>query len=135
VKHIHFIIHRLRSTIIIIYSLLFFSDCFLPISRLIIPNPHRNFKLKGRNIIFECDYWNPRSIILKEGISNGILKVFVLFSDINFYDFFIYVFCSTLALVKNHTHEWNTLTLSFIDWRVLLLSIVIILFRWFPSIV
>jgi hypothetical protein len=34
---------------------------------------------------------------------------------------FISVFCSTLALVKNHTHEWNTFTSWFIDWKVLLL--------------
>jgi hypothetical protein len=54
--------------------LLFFSDCSLPSSRLIIPNPHRKFKLEGRNIIFE-NY--TRSLILKEGILDGILEVFV----------------------------------------------------------
>jgi hypothetical protein len=40
------------------------------------------FKFEGRNIIFEIFEGsidpNPRSLILKEGISNGILKVFVL---------------------------------------------------------
>jgi hypothetical protein len=55
------------------------------------------------------------------------LKFFFLIS--------IWVFCSTLALVKNHTHEWNTFTLWSIDWKVLLLFIAIILFRLFPSIV
>jgi hypothetical protein len=56
--------------------LLFFSDCSLPLSRLTIPNPHGKFKLEGRKIIFEGDY--TRSLILKEGISDGILEVFVL---------------------------------------------------------
>jgi hypothetical protein len=52
-----------------------FSDGSLPLSKLSIPNPHGKFKLKGRNIIFEG---YPRSLILKEGISDGILEVFVL---------------------------------------------------------
>jgi hypothetical protein len=59
--------------------LLFFSDRFLPLSRLIIPNPHGKFKLEKRNIIFKgVGYGNNiRSLILKEGISDGILEVFV----------------------------------------------------------
>jgi hypothetical protein len=35
--------------------LLFFSDCSIPSSRLIIPNPHGKFKLEGKNIIFKSD--------------------------------------------------------------------------------
>jgi hypothetical protein len=76
-KHIHFVIYRLKS-ITIIYLLFFFSDCSLPLFRLIFPNPHGMFKLEGQNIIFECDLKNKRSLILKEGISDGILEVFVL---------------------------------------------------------
>jgi hypothetical protein len=55
-----------------------FSDYFLPLSRLIIHNPHGKFKLEGQKIIFEGGYNNQRSLILKEGISDGILEVFVL---------------------------------------------------------
>jgi hypothetical protein len=60
--------------------LLFSSDYSLPLSRLIIPNPHEKFKLEGRNAIFERDDDSLiiRSLILKEGISDGILEVFVL---------------------------------------------------------
>jgi hypothetical protein len=38
------------------------------------------FKLEGKNIMFEGggDWKNPKSVILKEGISDGILEVFVL---------------------------------------------------------
>jgi hypothetical protein len=77
-KHIHFVIYRLKSiNIIIICLLLFFSDSSLPLSRLIFPNTHGKFKLERRNIIFECGS-RKRSLVLKKGISNGILKVFVL---------------------------------------------------------
>jgi hypothetical protein len=55
--------------------LFFFSDGSLPLSRLTIPNPFGEFKLEGRNIIFE---YNSRSLILKEEISDEILEVFVL---------------------------------------------------------
>jgi hypothetical protein len=68
------VFYRLKSIIVIILLLLF-SDGSLPLSRLIIPNPHGEFKLEARNIIFEGDL---RSLILKEGISDGILEVFVL---------------------------------------------------------
>jgi hypothetical protein len=44
------------------------------VSKLIIPNLYKKFKLKKRNIIFEN--YIQRPIILKEGISNGILEVF-----------------------------------------------------------
>jgi hypothetical protein len=57
---------------------LYFLGGSLPLSRLIFPNPYGKFKLEGRKIIFEGD-GDPKSVILKEGISDGILEVFVLF--------------------------------------------------------
>jgi hypothetical protein len=45
-----------------------------------------------------------------------------------FFNFFICVFCSTLALVKNHTYEWNTFTSLFIDWEVYYFHIFIYFF-------
>jgi hypothetical protein len=74
-KHIHFVIYRLKSVIFV--YLLFFSDCSLPLSKFTIPNPHGKFKLEGGKMIFECGSYT-RSLILKEGISDGILEVFVL---------------------------------------------------------
>jgi hypothetical protein len=44
---------------------------------------------------------------------------------------FICVFCSRLALVKNHTHEWNTFTSWSIDWKVLLFVVFILFFYIF----
>jgi hypothetical protein len=60
---------------------IFFSDRFIPLSRLIIRNPHRRFKLEGRKMIFQGDdEWdNRRSLILKEKISDKVLEVFILF--------------------------------------------------------
>jgi hypothetical protein len=63
---------------IYLFFIFFFLDSSLPLSKLTIPNPHGKFKLEGRNIIFEYCYPNVRSLILKEGISDGILEVFVL---------------------------------------------------------
>jgi hypothetical protein len=56
--------------------IIFFPDSSLPLSRLIIPNPYGYFKLEGRSILFERTLYG-RSFILKEGILNGILEVFV----------------------------------------------------------
>jgi hypothetical protein len=67
------VIHRLKSIIIIYYY--YFLDAFLPLSRLTIPNPCWNFKFEGRSIIFEKASFG-RSLVLKEGTSNGILEVF-----------------------------------------------------------
>jgi hypothetical protein len=64
--------------------LLFFSDRSLSLFRLIIPNVYGRFKLEGRNIILKGDDYNSRSLILKEGISEGILEVFVFLNDIDF---------------------------------------------------
>jgi hypothetical protein len=70
--------------------LLFISDCSLPLSGIIISNPHGNFKLEERNIIFEG---NPRSVILKEGILDGILEVFVtLTSKVIMIILFLFIF-------------------------------------------
>jgi hypothetical protein len=79
-RHIHFVFYRLKSSIIIILLLLFFSDGSLPLSRLAIPNPHGKFKIEAQNMVFQGDdnFKDVRSLILKEGISDGILEVFVL---------------------------------------------------------
>jgi hypothetical protein len=59
--------------------LLFFSDCFLPLSRLIIRNPHERFRLEGRKMIFQGHSYITRSLILKKKISDKVFEVFVLF--------------------------------------------------------
>jgi hypothetical protein len=67
-----------------------FLDSFLPLSRLIIPNPHKKFKLQRRNITFEGDKNNPESLVLKEGISNLRSVCFVLVTLT--YDYLICVY-------------------------------------------
>jgi hypothetical protein len=59
--------------------LLFLSDYSLPLSKLLIPVLYEKFELKERYFTlgpFFCGY--PTSLLLKEGISDGILEVFVL---------------------------------------------------------
>jgi hypothetical protein len=41
-----------------------------------IPNPHGELKPRGRTVIFEGD--KEKSLILKEGILDGTLEVYVL---------------------------------------------------------
>jgi hypothetical protein len=80
-KHIHFVIHRLGSIFITYCCYFFFLDGFLPLSRLLIFNPHGLFKLEKRKMIFQMipNIYHIRSLVLKERISNEILEVFVLF--------------------------------------------------------
>jgi hypothetical protein len=65
-------------------------------------------------------------------LNSSILRnVWVNFFCVFF--FLIWIFCSILVLVKNHTHEWNTFTSWFIDWKVLLLVIVVIFIYLFTN--
>jgi hypothetical protein len=48
------------------------------LSRLIVPNIKGDFTFDGRNVVFNCNLKNPRSLVLKEGITDGVLEVFVL---------------------------------------------------------
>jgi hypothetical protein len=51
------------------------------------------FELEGRNIIFERDWKNPRSLILKEGILDRILEVFVtLISEVIMIILFVFIY-------------------------------------------
>jgi hypothetical protein len=65
------------KVLLLLFCCYFFLDSSLPLSRLVFPNPHGKFKLEGRKIIFQGDSYE-RSVVLKEGISDGILEVFVL---------------------------------------------------------
>jgi uncharacterized membrane protein len=78
-EHIHFVIYRLKSIIIIF--VIFFSDRFLPLSRLVIYNTHEKFRLEEKKMIFQGEgKWNNRRLlILKEKISDKVLQVFILF--------------------------------------------------------
>jgi hypothetical protein len=69
--------------IYILFSYLFYffpSGMMTSLVDLMVPNRHGKFKLEGRNIKFQSGGFpnDKRSLILKEGISNGILEVFVL---------------------------------------------------------
>jgi hypothetical protein len=67
--------------VLLFFIVVIFLDGFLPLSRLIIPNPHGMFKLEKRNMIFQGggSLNNIRSLILKEKIVDKVFEVFVLF--------------------------------------------------------
>jgi hypothetical protein len=52
----------------------------IPLSNFLIPNRNDNYKLKGRKAIFNSDNnYETRSLIMKEGIKDGIMEMFVFF--------------------------------------------------------
>jgi hypothetical protein len=66
--------------VLLLFIVIIFSDGFLPLSRLIIPNPHGMFKLEKRKMIFQGNNGRyTRSLILKEKVVNNVFEVFVLF--------------------------------------------------------
>jgi hypothetical protein len=69
-----------------IFFIFYFEEAKnLLLSNLIIPNKNDNFVINGSQAI--CDgKGNVRSLILKEGISDGIIEVFVLIFIIYIYD-------------------------------------------------
>jgi hypothetical protein len=61
--------------------LLFLLDTSSPLSSLLLPNPYGSFALEGRKATFsgEGRYDDIRSLVLREGMSDGIMEVFVFF--------------------------------------------------------
>jgi hypothetical protein len=55
-------------------------DTTIPLSNFLTPNRNNNYKLEGRKAMFDSDNKHEaRSLIMKEGIKDGIIEVFVLF--------------------------------------------------------
>jgi hypothetical protein len=88
IKHLNFTFARLKSYFfsfhLFICFLLFFifiSDATIPFSHFLLPNPYDKYKLEERKIIFNgggLNGDNIRSLIMKEGIKDGMMQVFVL---------------------------------------------------------
>jgi hypothetical protein len=78
--------------IINFFIYIFVLDVTLFFSHLLLPNPYGNYKLEERKAIFntEGSYYS-RSLIMKEGIKNGMMEVFVLFFFFCFYLLLIYL--------------------------------------------
>jgi hypothetical protein len=89
IEHINFTFARLKSLflfffvflfIINLFNYIFVLDTTLPFSNFLLPNPYGNYKLEERKAIFNSEgRYNIRSLIMKEGIKNGMMEVFVLF--------------------------------------------------------
>jgi hypothetical protein len=68
-------------------------DTTTPLNDLLLQNDGKYYQLQQRQIIFlgDGEWKNTRSLILKEGIRNGVIEVFVFF--------FIYLVVSLFACV------------------------------------
>jgi hypothetical protein len=86
IEHINFTFARFKSLflfffvflfIINLFNYIFVLDVTLFFSHLLLYNPYGNYRLEGRKAIFGGG--DTRSLIMKEGIKNGLMEVFVLF--------------------------------------------------------
>jgi hypothetical protein len=92
-KHIHFVIYRLKSIVIIYccYSILFyllthFFSIFI-YSEIEFIKPLNDVKIQQRTITFTKDKKN-RTVFINKMINSGIMMRFIFF-----YNFYIYIFC------------------------------------------
>jgi hypothetical protein len=90
-KHIHFVIYRLKS-IVIIHLLLFIYFLFIKIFFIIFIYLEIEFikrlddvKIKRKTITFTKDEYY-RTVFINKMINSGIMKMFI------FYNFYIYIF-------------------------------------------
>jgi hypothetical protein len=85
-----------------IFARNFFCDRLSPLSSLLLPNPHREFTLNGREINFKFWSIGYKSLFFKQGIKNEIMEVLELYFN-NFYFyfyFFFFVWCRKLKQIK-----------------------------------
>jgi hypothetical protein len=66
--------------IINLFIYIFVLDVTLFFSHLLLPNPYGKYSLEERKAIFNTEgSYDLRSLVMKEGIRNGMMEVFVLF--------------------------------------------------------
>jgi hypothetical protein len=68
-----------------------------PLTDLVVPNPHGGFTLEGRRGIFSGEDYVLRSLILRKGITDGVLEVFAL--CVCYYEFILLFFFFLLLRV------------------------------------
>jgi hypothetical protein len=94
-KHIHFVIYRLKKGIIIIscsYLILFFNSfsiiCISSVIKFVKPSD--DVKIQGETITFTKD-WKFRTVFINKMINSGIMRMFF---------FIIFVFMYSILLAK-----------------------------------
>jgi hypothetical protein len=76
-KHIHFVIYRLKSIFVILFFLFyFFIICIY--SEIEFIKPLDDIKIQRKTITFTKDY-ESRTIFIKKKISSGIMRMFIYF--------------------------------------------------------
>jgi hypothetical protein len=84
-KHIHFVIYRLKS-IIFCYLFLFINSFLLFYLEIEFIKPLDDVEIQRKTITFTKDY-TFRTIFINKMINSGIMRMFIYF-----YNFYIYIF-------------------------------------------
>jgi hypothetical protein len=103
IEHINFTFARLKSLFLFFFVLLFINNLFNYIfvldvprffSNFLLPNPYGKYKLVGRKAIFGGGGWgnDTKSLVMKDGIKNGMMEMFVLFFFFFLFFFIIFYF-------------------------------------------
>jgi hypothetical protein len=92
-KHIHFVIYRLKSIIVVIFIYLFINSFFNIFIYLEIKfiKPFDDVKIQGRAITFFEDE-NFRTVFINKMINSGIMRMFIFFIT--------FVFICSILLAK-----------------------------------
>jgi hypothetical protein len=99
-KHIHFVIYRLKS-IIFSYLFLLINLFLLFYSEIEFIKPSDDIKIQRKTINFTKDRYH-RTVFINKKINSGIIRMFISF----FYNFYIYVFyfVSQVLCICTHNH-------------------------------
>jgi hypothetical protein len=110
-EHIHFVIYRLKSVIIIYYCYLvylfinsFFIICIY--SEIKFIKPLDDVKIKQKTITFTKDY-ERRTVFINKMINSGTMRMFILI----FYNFYIYIFYFVSQVLCISTDEYSSFSM------------------------
>jgi hypothetical protein len=121
-KHIHFVIYRLKSIIIhlLLFLLLFYFIIICIYSEIEFIKPLDDVKIKQKTITFTKDE-RPRTVVINKMINSWIMKMFIFFCN-----FYIYIFCfvSQILCICTDNH-------SFFSMRNIIFLFVMILFFFY----
>jgi hypothetical protein len=119
-KHIHFVIYRLKSIIIIVYCCLlffFFINSFFIYSEIKFIKPLDDVKIQRKTIIFTKDGYH-RTVFINKMINSVIVRMF------------IFIFIYSILLAKCYAFA-QMIVMLILVWEIYFFFIVMILFFFY----
>jgi hypothetical protein len=89
-KHIHFVIYRLKSILIIFYFYFVNLFCFIIYSEIEFTKPFDDVKIQRKTITFTKDDKRP-TVFINKMINSGIMRMFI---------FIIFIFIYSILFAK-----------------------------------